>query len=149
VLSILGALFFDFSEPIGRVANDSGFFCLIFWFIFVSISLKGKIGSKSTVLFIWSLTCALILIAGRVALDWMYSVDDLFLLFENRSLANSIGVFGIFLLINLVIFPAKALRLLENGDDVTTDEILGDIVRLIFWRLGIWSIQPRLNKVSV
>ncbi len=147
VASILGA-FFDFSEPAGRIANDLGFLSLMIWFIVVSISLKQKIGPKSTVLFIWSLFCALTSIAGRVALHWMYNLDELFLLFEDKFLRYSIGVLAIFLFFNLTIFPAKALRTLENGDNVTLDEMLGDIVRLMFWPLGIWSIQPRLNKLE-
>ncbi|HMG93187.1 MAG TPA: hypothetical protein VK589_24190 [Chryseolinea sp.] len=45
-------------------------------------------------------------------------------------------------------YPAKTLKLLETKEDIDINDYFGDIIRLLFWPIGIWTIQPRINKIA-
>jgi len=46
-------------------------------------------------------------------------------------------------------FPVRLLKIIETGDDVDINDYFGDIFLLIFWPIGIWIIQPRLNRLNL
>ena len=59
-------------------------------------------------------------------------------------------LFVIYFIISTVIiftYPAKTLKLLETKDEIDINDYFGDIFRLLFWPIGIWTIQPRINKL--
>lgn len=51
-------------------------------------------------------------------------------------------------LIVLASFIGKNLKTLEIGDDVDINDYFNDILSLIFWPIGIWMFQPRINKLE-
>jgi hypothetical protein len=56
-----------------------------------------------------------------------------------------------YLLISLIIltsFVAKNLKVIEVGNDIDINDYFGDIFGLIFWPIGIWTFQPRINKLA-
>ena len=58
--------------------------------------------------------------------------------------------FSIYSLVSISIvngFVAKTIRSIEKNNVVNISDYLGDTLLLIFWPIGIWYIQPRLNKI--
>lgn len=48
----------------------------------------------------------------------------------------------------LASFIGKNLKSLEIGDDVDINDYFNDILSLIFWPIGIWMFQPRINNLA-
>jgi hypothetical protein len=46
-------------------------------------------------------------------------------------------------------FPVRLLKIIEKGDNIDINDYFGDIFLLIFWPIGIWLIQPRLNRLNL
>ena len=44
-------------------------------------------------------------------------------------------------------FPAKTLKTVELGRKVSFGEYVGDFFMFLFLPLGIWFLQPRINKI--
>lgn len=57
----------------------------------------------------------------------------------------------IYLILSLSIiytYPAKTLKQLEAKDEIDINDYFGDIFLLLFWPIGTWTIQPRINKLK-
>jgi hypothetical protein len=50
-------------------------------------------------------------------------------------------------LITLSAFVVRKLRVIEIGNDIDINDYFGDIFKLLFWPFGIWTLQPRMNKL--
>jgi glucan phosphoethanolaminetransferase (alkaline phosphatase superfamily) len=46
-----------------------------------------------------------------------------------------------------VYFIAKTLKAVENQKDVTVSDYIGEFVLVWFFFVGIWLLQPRINKM--
>jgi hypothetical protein len=68
--------------------------------------------------------------------------------FENDAIAIPMLVFILTSLIILCSYIAKNLTINEKGEDIDINDYFGDILRLIFWPIGIWNIQPRINSLT-
>jgi hypothetical protein len=47
----------------------------------------------------------------------------------------------------IATFTAKALKSNETNNEIDINDYFGDIFLIVFWPIGIWSIQPRVNKI--
>lgn len=47
-----------------------------------------------------------------------------------------------------ISYPAKALKTLEIGNDIEVGSYIGDFFLIVFLPIGIWFLQPRLNKIA-
>lgn len=45
-------------------------------------------------------------------------------------------------------FPAKALKSIELGREASLGDYIGDFFLIWFLPIGIWFIQPRINKIA-
>jgi len=45
-------------------------------------------------------------------------------------------------------FPAKTLRSIETGQKASLGDYLGDFFLFLFLPIGIWFLQPRINKIA-
>lgn len=68
--------------------------------------------------------------------------------FETNTFLAVLSIFHTLASVGIIFtFPARALKSLEMKADVDIKDYLGDTFRLIFWPIGIWSLQPRINRV--
>ena len=44
-------------------------------------------------------------------------------------------------------FPARTLKSIELGKKASVSEYIGDVFLMIFLPVGIWFLQPRINKI--
>ena len=67
--------------------------------------------------------------------------------FEGNGFA-AFPVFYLFFAIgHLFWFPAVALVSIETGSEPEFSQYAGTMLQLFFWPIGIWFIQPRLNRI--
>ncbi|MBB2147238.1 hypothetical protein GM921_17185 [Pedobacter sp. LMG 31464] len=52
-----------------------------------------------------------------------------------------------FAILYCLAFPAKLLNCIETGKEVSMGQYLGDFFLVLFLPIGIWFLQPRINKV--
>jgi hypothetical protein len=53
----------------------------------------------------------------------------------------------LFAIAHLVWFPVALLVSIENGSRSTFSQYAGTMLQLVVWPIGIWFVQPRLNKI--
>ena len=61
------------------------------------------------------------------------------------------GIFGIYLAIaifQIVGFIAKTLKTIELNRIPGIGEFIGDLFLFFLWPIGIWFLQPRINKIA-
>ena len=68
--------------------------------------------------------------------------------FGNTFVTLSMMCYILGSLIVLASFIGKNLKALEIGDDVDINDYFNDILSLIFWPIGIWMFQPRINRLE-
>ena len=56
-------------------------------------------------------------------------------------------LFSMFCIFYCLYFNAKALKTVELQKPVTFSDFAGEFFLLWFWPVGIWIIQPRINKL--
>lgn len=55
--------------------------------------------------------------------------------------------YGLYAFLHLLAFPAKVLKSIEQGKLASFADYVGYFVLILFWPIGIWFIQPRINRV--
>lgn len=67
---------------------------------------------------------------------------------ENILFFISFGhLFSMYCILYCIYFIAKTIKTAELQQKVTFGDILGTLFLLFIYQLGIWSIQPRINKL--
>ncbi|TPE44608.1 hypothetical protein [Pontibacter mangrovi] len=67
--------------------------------------------------------------------------------YEFSGLAALPIYYVMFAYLHIYAFPVKELKSIELGREVKLGEYAGDVVLMLIWPVGIWFIQPRINKV--
>ncbi|TCC96167.1 hypothetical protein EZ449_22435 [Pedobacter frigidisoli] len=52
-----------------------------------------------------------------------------------------------FAILYCLAFPVKLLKCIETGKEVSLGQYIGDFFLVLFLPVGIWFLQPRVNKV--
>jgi hypothetical protein len=50
--------------------------------------------------------------------------------------------------LHYIMFPVRTLRSIEKGKTADIGECIGDFLLVIFLPIGIWFLQPRINKIT-
>ena len=95
----------------------------------------------------FSVGCTLMAFLTAVKLLSLFKADIL-KMFNNTTAILSIMAYLLISLIVLTSFVGKNLKAIEVGDDIDINDYFGDVVGLIIWPIGIWTFQPRINKLA-
>jgi hypothetical protein len=57
------------------------------------------------------------------------------------------GIIGFISMVKLINFAAKSLKQYENKQELKFDDYSSEFFLIIFFIIGLWFIQPRLNKI--
>jgi hypothetical protein len=69
--------------------------------------------------------------------------------FSTNGLIGFIWIIYLFYaFFQFMFFPGKALKSIELGTKARIGEYFGYFLLTIFWPIGIWIIQPKLNKIK-
>jgi hypothetical protein len=86
--------------------------------------------------FIWFTTfCAVMIISDGVGMTF-------------TGLAALPGFYVMFALLHFMMFPVRTLKSIEKGKKADIGESLGDFLLVVFLPIGIWFLQPRINKIA-
>ncbi len=58
-----------------------------------------------------------------------------------------VHLFSIFCIFYCIYFLAKSLKAVELQRSITSSDYIGDFLLFWFFFIGIWFIQPRINKI--
>lgn len=58
------------------------------------------------------------------------------------------GLYILFAIFHFTMFPARTLKSIEKNKKVDIGECIGDFFLIVFLPIGIWFLQPRINKVA-
>ena len=68
---------------------------------------------------------------------------------------SSNGFFGfvwviylMYAIVQFIFFPARALKSVEQQAEMGFDQYFGYFLLMLFWPVGIWWIQPKLNRIG-
>jgi hypothetical protein len=57
-------------------------------------------------------------------------------------------IYLIYALLHISTFPIRLLKSIELGEKARLGEYIGTFFLLVFWPIGIWFLQPRINKIA-
>ena len=79
------------------------------------------------------------------------SIGRLFSLVDEIMSSRTIQtIFTVYVFVStfwIATFTAKTLKSNEINKEIDINDYFGDIFRIVFWPIGIWNIQPRVNKI--
>lgn len=53
----------------------------------------------------------------------------------------------LYAVIYVFLFPARVLKSVEIRNKASFSEYIGYVLMMVFWPIGIWFLQPRINKI--
>jgi hypothetical protein len=121
------------------------------WILLVGVGVTKRLQNPNSRQFIVFISTGIFLIVIVSILRLLIAMDVIIL----EANANGINiVFVPYIISSLAIiysYPAKTLKLLETKEEIDIDinDYFVDIFRLLFWPIGIWTIQPRINNIVI
>ncbi len=134
-------------------------YVLFSWFWSVAITLNKKLSSE-IVRKTWFFKLSIIILA-IFYIGMLYQVSNIFSVLaetiKDDSLHPDIFTFIVPLFISLPIiffcsiyvmgFVAKSIVMAENDEKVTLSEYIAEFFLIYFYPIGVWFLQPRINKL--
>lgn len=59
------------------------------------------------------------------------------------------GFYVFFAFLHFLMFPARTLKSIEKDKKADIGECIGDFFLIVFLPIGIWFLQPRINRVAL
>ena len=69
------------------------------------------------------------------------------IMFASFALIFPIHLFAMFCIFYCMYFAAKTIKTVELQKEVTFNDFAGDFFMIWFFPIGVWFIQPRINKI--
>ena len=124
--------------------NSFGFMLYFFWYFAVGLELTEHLPPKIELprkLFIIN---AFVLIISALIIVAVFNGQ-----FSSNGLLGFLWIaYLIFAFFQFMFYPGKVLRTIEQGTEASFSEYFGYFILIIFWPIGIWWIQPKLNKID-
>lgn len=131
------------------------------WYWAVGIKLQGKIPVeirlKTSMFKLFLIFPLVYIIALSFALYWFIPILGGMKFQIGESIASWIGfvpfllfplnLFCMFCTIYCIYFTARTIKTAEQKKAVRFDEFVGEFFLIMFFPIGVWILQPRLNKL--
>ena len=151
-LILFGFLFLNsIVGHVGKLTDDVtyllSFTLQIAWMLGLGYELNKRSEPKRNFRWIMSVGLVLILVAAMFRIKT--NQDQMTMLIEETNMYIIVG-FVIYLLSSafaIAGFVARALRSAETGEAVEINDYFKDFLLILFWPIGIWLVQPRINKL--
>jgi hypothetical protein len=117
------------------------------WYLSIGVNLQSARDEYNLAKYLWFVRIAfLIVVAYLIFVGYYTSFVD------SETLPDDLIFVVISILtgcafIYMILFTAKTLRTIELGREVTTGEYVTDAFLLFCFLVGVWIIQPRINKI--
>src|SRR5882724_8232672 len=85
------------------------------------------------------------------AFVWLIAYATVMLLSDGQGMTFSgleaiPGFYVFFAFLHFLMFPVRVLKSIENKKKASIRECIGDFLLLVFFPIGTWFLQPRINK---
>lgn len=140
--SLLSNFVLEDFDLLNLTVNTIGFILYFFWYFAVGYELSDIASIKlNKTLFTFN---AFFVIASLLMI---------FLFFDKNYSSNSfLGfiwvTYFMYALIYLFTYPVRLIKSIELDKKARFGQYLGLLLLSIFWPIGIWWIQPKLNKIN-
>jgi hypothetical protein len=118
------------------------------WILLLGIGLTKKLQNKSPHQFLLFISTGIVLIIVASVLRLLLALGVIGSEAITTTLTVVLVAYFILSLAILYSYPARTLKSLETKKEIDINDYFGDIFRLLFWPIGIWTIQPRINKIA-
>lgn len=131
----------ELHESYNLAIKSFGLIIYFLWYFAVGLVLTGHVPELARTIFIINAFVVILsLIVVVIIFDGNYSGD---------SILGFIWVaYFIYALFQFMLYPAKVFKTIEQGIEATFSQYFGYLIMSIFWPIGIWWIQPKLNRIS-
>ena len=135
-----------YDEPgLSLVINGLGSLIYFLWYFFVGIELTLLLPPRAALpkpVFIFNAFLLLILYATVI------------IYFNGHFSSNSwvgflMGLYFLYAIIQFSSFPWKVLKTIEMGFEASFSQYFKYTILMIFWPIGIWWVQPRINAIAI
>lgn len=113
------------------------------WYVLLGNILHWHLPRNTTYSITWLVADAFLVILFYTATIFIFNCN-----LEINGLLAIPGFYLFFAIAHLYWFPAAALVSIENQKEATFSQYAGTAIQLLFWPIGIWFAQPRLNKLN-
>jgi len=123
--------------------NLSGILLYLTWYFIIGLELSEYLPKKI------ELPTTMFVINGFVL---VLSIVVLIMFFDGSFSSNGIigflwVVYLMYATVQFFFYPSKILKSIELTKEARFGDYIGYVLLMIFWPIGIWWIQPKLNKL--
>jgi peptidoglycan/LPS O-acetylase OafA/YrhL len=145
---LLGAILYGFTfighETLTTISTVAGGVILFSWTLLTGHALYQILPERIKLNYNLFLLNSFISLTAFLTIRIVYEGQD----FSFDGFAALPGFYFVFACLHFLIFPVRALRSIEKGTKASVSECIGDFLLIVFLPIGIWFLQPRINKVQ-
>lgn len=142
--SIASNLTWESHELFNLVLNSFGLIIYFFWYFAVGLELTEHLPPRVELPRTLFIVNAFVLIISLLILVAVFNGQ-----FSGNGLIGFLWIgYLMYALFQFMFYPSKALRTVEQGTAARFGQYFKYVLLIIFWPIGIWWIQPKLNKIA-
>ncbi len=131
-------------ELLNALLNLLGVLLYMFWYFVIGLELSDELPRKVELPKTLFIINGFVLIISAIVLSMFFGGS-----FESNGLIAFIWIaYLMYAMIQFFFYPGKALKSIELKREAGVGEYYGYLLLMIFWPIGIWWIQPKLNKLE-
>ncbi|MEO9853193.1 MAG: hypothetical protein ABJH72_04390 [Reichenbachiella sp.] len=124
--------------------NTFGLILYFFWYFVVGLELTEHLPPRV------ELSRTLFIVNAFVL---VFSIIIIVIAFDGHFSSNGfVGflwvAYMMYAMFQFMFYPSKALRTIELKSEATIGQYFSYFLLIIFWPIGIWWIQPKLNEIE-
>ncbi|MEQ8548027.1 MAG: hypothetical protein RIC03_08965 [Cyclobacteriaceae bacterium] len=131
-------------EILNMLFNLFGVLLYMVWYFAIGLELSERLPRKVELPKTMFIINGFVLILSIVLLAMIFDGH-----FESNGILGFIWiVYLMYAMIQFFFYPGKALKSIELKKEAGIGEYIGYFLLMILWPIGIWWIQPKLNKLE-
>lgn len=124
--------------------NSFGLIIYFLWYFAVGLELAELLPPRVELPRTLFIINALVLIISMLLIISVYGGN-----FSSNGFLGFLWIaYTMYAMFQFMLFPSKALKSVEKGSEATIGQHFGYFLLTIFWPIGIWWIQPKLNRIQ-
>lgn len=131
-------------ELLNAILNLIGVLLYMIWYFAIGLELSENLPKKVELPKTMFIINGFVVITSFVILIMFFGGS-----FESNGLLGFIWVvYLMYAVFQFFFYPAKALKSIELNKEAGFGDYILDVIFMLFWPIGIWWVQPRLNKIA-